>query len=344
MLKGLLLHVISKLQKSRSASGAVHILKGKRSAQTIQDIELFQLNQWAGAARCWKGKDLAALAEQLYNEKMITGDNRRSAVTDKGYHLLKQTAWMNELYFQGREYEWTGFAEVFWRKLNLTVQAAGSLASTNRGFLPVYAEADERDAVRSIIKRAGSRRVNRLIYEKLDQELRQLPDKSALIFVSRLAGNQSQGKTVKQLAGSMPEEEVYLRWRSVIHQLMSTEWPEEFLPLISHVKQQSALTNSAVKTRALVMNGKSKDEIAAERGLKSSTVEDHLVELAMFDSAFPAARYIPSEKLKELTVILQDAGQQASLKDIKETAGDKGSYFDIRLAGALMKNRKEGKL
>ncbi|MFC4737993.1 helix-turn-helix domain-containing protein [Bacillus daqingensis] len=340
-MKTILLHVLSELQESRSASGAVHIIKGKRSAQTIQDIQLFHLSKWAGAARFWKGTDPSALAEELFNQQLITGAGRRAALTNKGFEQLKQAEWLQQLYFQGREYEWNGFAEAFWRKLNLTVQAAGSLASKNKGFLPVYAEAEERDAVRKIIKSAGSRHVNRLLYNKLEGELSLLSERSADIFVSRLAGNASQGKTVKQLAGRLSEEEVFLRWRSVLHWLMKSEWPAELQPLISHIeKQKSRLTNSAEKTKRFVYEGKTKAEIAALRGLKSSTVEDHLVELAMFDPDFPAHNYISEKRLKDLSIILQSSDQQETLKELKEKAGDKGSYFDIRLAGALLKNRK----
>lgn len=48
MFHQILLQIFQKLNKERTISAAYHVLRGKRSGQTIQDIGLFQLHQYFG--------------------------------------------------------------------------------------------------------------------------------------------------------------------------------------------------------------------------------------------------------------------------------------------------------
>ncbi len=48
MFHQILLQIFQKLNNERTISAAYHILRGKRSGQTIQDIGLFQLHPYFG--------------------------------------------------------------------------------------------------------------------------------------------------------------------------------------------------------------------------------------------------------------------------------------------------------
>lgn len=48
MFYQILLQIFQKLNNERTVSAAYHILRGKRSGQTIQDVGLFQLHNYFG--------------------------------------------------------------------------------------------------------------------------------------------------------------------------------------------------------------------------------------------------------------------------------------------------------
>jgi len=74
-------------------------------------------------------------------------------------------------------------------------------------------------------------------------------------------------------------------------------------------------------------------EIAAIRQLKTSTIEDHFVELAMNDPYFNFTPFLPHDLFKQIVAVSKSRNTKR-LRDIKEELPD-ATYFQIRLALAI---------
>ena len=103
-------------------------------------------------------------------------------------------------------------------------------------------------------------------------------------------------------------------------------------PILASFLDQSPkvpLTLSTEKTFALLKQGYSVIDIMTIRRLKKSTIEDHLVELALHIKGFSIDRYVPMEKQQQIknTAITLNTKQ---LKEIRN-AVQEADYFEIRL-------------
>src|SRR5690606_23739286 len=118
--------------------------------------------------------------------------------------------------------------------------------------------------------------------------------------VQRLTGLGLSGQTWQQIAQlhRLDSLDVQLAIIETLHAWMERieQQPYPLLkPLLEGIVQSSSLTESAQRTEKLFKNGLSLAEIAAARNLKSSTIEDHFVELAMNEAAFDTRPFMDPE-------------------------------------------------
>jgi uncharacterized protein YpbB len=96
------------------------------------------------------------------------------------------------------------------------------------------------------------------------------------------------------------------------------------------------LTTSTKKTLHLISEGKTINDITKIRSLKRSTIEDHVVELAIHHAGFDSAPYVNSEQEKMILGTV-DKLKTKRLREIKTALDDAITYFQIRLV--LAKNQ-----
>lgn len=335
----LILYLVRKLQGNRSLSGVIHILKGKRSAQTIQDLSLFHLENWAGVLRNNTYQQLREAGDYLYSELLISDKENKTAVTQKGEKYLKDFSKdFDSLKLQGRKYEWNGEAEDFWQRLSLLIQTLSWLKAGNSHFIPVNADYYNKKAVKTMLKHHGTAELSASLEKWLHIHLQTLAVEEAELFVSRLSGAAQHGVTFHQLGKNKQEAFIlFLRFRTVLHFLMDQKdtIPGSLKSLIPEKNSISGLTISAAATKEWVEQGLRIQEIAEKRKLKMSTIEDHLVELAMYDPVFPYKNYVSPIQLTKIRTVVEQLGGSSSLKQLRESLEQKVSYFEIRLALAL---------
>lgn len=343
----LLLYLLDKMNGGRSLSGAVHILKGKRSSQTIQDISLFRLEKWAAALRYFSYKQVRDSGEYLIKEQLILNTEKNTRLSAKGVQLLQENkVYLNHFHFQGRKYEWNGEAEDFWQRLSLLLQSLSWLQAGNTHFIPVRAEFYNKKLVKAILKENKAEELSKTLENWLLLHLRKVNQADAEMFIARLSGYGQYGLTFQQLGNSERESFFYyLRFRGILHMLLEEK---NSLPLSLHglfpvYDSSKALTISAAETKKLVEKGLPVADISSMRSLKTSTIEDHLVELAMYDSSFPYKHFISADKLISISKAASENPESSSLKQLRTYLNQETSYFEIRLVLALLYQWKEEK-
>jgi ATP-dependent DNA helicase RecQ len=97
------------------------------------------------------------------------------------------------------------------------------------------------------------------------------------------------------------------------------------------------ISPSHIVTLNLLQQGLSIQEIARQREVTVSTVNDHIVKLIESGASVVAERLVPAERCQVISDAFQQIGGTA-LKPIKDFLGDEYSYDEIKLVRAMMRH------
>ncbi|MBU9723993.1 MULTISPECIES: helix-turn-helix domain-containing protein [Bacillaceae] len=337
-----LLTILSKLEGQRSAGGAFHILKGKRSAQTIQDVHLFHLKTYVGSMKDLSRENFDKKINEYIKVGLIINNNDHISLSVKGTEALSN---LNKRFYlpegyDGSKYEWTGLREVFWNRLSLIVQSVTHLIREEHSFIPVTYQLETQRWVRNFLKNTplSVKELRDSLYNELYQFLNTLPSSRANLFTNRLSTPIATGRTFDQLCVAFYEDPLYTKvyFNSIIHQLLYqvSERKKEYgllSKLIHDIVSTKMISESAKETEKLLNKGLELEEIMQVRGLKRSTIEDHFIELAINNHEFPILHFICKKDIEDVLTIASRFNTKR-LRFIKDKLNNDISYFQIRLA------------
>jgi uncharacterized protein YpbB len=326
-------------QRERSKNAIYHLLKGKKSSQTIQDGKLFSLDKYRGI--------VPAIPKKEFHERLLKLEGAHLLVyqepvdsfglSPQGLETLEagfdKKPWPP--YLHGARYH--SAARVFWSRLSLLIQAVSNYLAGRRSYLPISSDPKVREWVKNYLK--SQKRLTQFadnLHKELEGRLLQCREKEAELFVYSLTSSSRIGWTLRQLANRYGEDYwyMYVLFWNVIHYLIQTasngETPS-LSGLVSDYPIHVYLTASSRKTLLMLKQGITVPEIAAARNLKNATIEDHIVEIAMHDPFFSISPFISERDLHRITGHAEELGTN-KLKQIYEGLEGKFSYFQIRLA------------
>ncbi|WP_047475709.1 helix-turn-helix domain-containing protein [Bacillus siamensis] len=333
------LDCLDKIDGERTPSAVFHLLKGKKSSQTIQDAGLFQIAKYFGmASQCERG-DIADSMHKLAGDSYITAGKEEGTckVTARGVQKLERAfaerPWPKHCH--GANYQTP--AVTLWKRLSLLIQVLSNKERQCSQYIPVTNDVQTlRWVKRFMRKNRDAKGLSVQMHDALFQLLQGVSERQALIFVYSLTSFDRIGKTNKQLASQLNEDEWYVSvqfWGAVHYVIQSL--PQCAHPalgeLLSDLRAESALTQSARKTLELLEKGFPIERIAAVRNLKTATIEDHIVEISLHQPAFFIEQYISEEDQRMITAFAKQH-QTNKIKRIREGMQMRFSYFQIRLA------------
>lgn len=335
IFRQILLQIFHKLQKERTISAAYHLLKGKRSGQTIQDVGLFKLHAFFGI--------LPKLSRQVFDEeiKKLVAENIIHIYEDGYYFLSEQAQQLIERYpirwFDGWHYR--GNEHVFFSRLALVIKSLSYHKEGQMSFSPVVKDEGIQQWVRQLLmtNHYQSGKLQQLFYDEIAQslEVTAISDEQKLILMKRLSGYGVPGWTWQQLSHALAVEpiDVQLLFIESLHNWLNVIFHASDYPLLKRlsegVRVEVVLTGSAYQTAQLFKQGYSVEQMSYMRGLKISTIEDHLVELAMNEPNFPIAIFVAQEECRRVHQLVQSL-QTKKLKVLHEAVPHL-SYFQLRL-------------
>ncbi|WP_070121178.1 helix-turn-helix domain-containing protein [Bacillus marinisedimentorum] len=337
----LLLYCLNAFRNERTIYGTYHLLKGKKTSQTIQDAKLFALDFLFGVLpevdRNIFEQDIASLFASGFISHPGEG---RSSLTEDGKRMLNASLSRNPFPAGLNGWRFHASAGPFWQRFSLMVQVLSHLMAGMKGYIPVAAKEEHQSWVKQSLPAGGPERKKYLdgLYKEISMQLEaHSSDIDASIFTMRLSGARRYGLTLRQIAEKLgkDEEEVRLRFQGTLHRiLLKAEEDISSYPLLHSFIPVRAdgltLTKTARRTWDLINAGKSIDEAAAIRRLKRSTIEDHIVELALNVPDFSIDLFVP-DKIRVSIGQMIAAAETRKLRELKELAGDAAGYFEIRL-------------
>jgi uncharacterized protein YpbB len=338
-MESIILTCLKQLNGERTIYSIYHLLKGKKTSQTIQDAHLFELTQYFGAYHWLTREALEVMVKTLLDNHLITPcADQRFRLTIKGEDILSHIRhqYPAPIYLNGLKYHQSDMK--FWERLSLLVQVISNLVHQETHYIPIQKNKEAHSWLKSFLKKNKLPRnvFGRTLYSELVELLKatDLLDPSILIF--RLTGNNRIGQTSHQTAEMLNMEfaRYHLEFLNILHYVIDqvTSKNKRF-PLLSAILENTRLhlvmTNSAYKTYELLKKGYSTEEIAKYRRLKTSTIEDHIVEIALNVDDFSIDAYIDKQIQKRILA----AAQQTASKQLKLIRSEVSSanYFEIRL-------------
>lgn len=339
-LHALILLMLKKLNGSRTVFSIFHLLKGKKSSQTIQDAHLFKIGPFFQMYPPLQRSTFDRFVQDLNTKGLIKETElNKYIVTIDGENELKAYFLHRPIpqYFNGLQYQDT--AIVFWKRLNLLIQVLSNAINNKKKYYPIQSDAEVQRWVKSFLKGQvkSKEQQAKQLYHELTAILSKNPPEDPLFFIIRLTGENQIGITLDQAAEhfTLDKYDYWFRFLLLIHYIIDTcignknQYPMLYT-LMSDTYRNIPLTNSTNETFLLLNKGYSISEVAKKRKLKESTIQDHIVEIVLNNSNFDISQYVSKEIELKIINVSENISPK-KLKPIKERVGEV-TYFQIRLA------------
>jgi uncharacterized protein YpbB len=316
-----------------------HLLKGKRTSSVLiygfmyQNLRFFQLTPELTEAQFNK------FVNTLLEDQLLNKDKDGNVqLTVAGDELLKSQKnahrWINNYRFGKTD-------EEIWRFLQFMVQVVSHLSYNNKQYVPL----EQSPLYQGHLKKRLTSLPRAELIKKLKTDwysvFSQLSKEEADYFAMQFSGYQQIGKAAFQLLDeTIAPFDRYLLKKERLHQLL---FLIENLAETSFLKEtiqpflQKNENQSMNETKLLLKKHLSVEEIAWQRKMKKSTIQDHLIELALTEQIF-VDRYISAETYHYLDK-LQAPCEQWIYRSLKKE-NDTLDYFEYRLY-QIQKLRKE---
>jgi uncharacterized protein YpbB len=335
-----ILYCLKQFKGERSIFAIYHLLTGKKSAQTIQDGKLYRLSFLFGVYPLLNKEQLSEVIQDLTLKHFIVSlEKDRYVLTNEGMDILERQLAKEPLPKAIDGWKYGDIGKIFWKRLSLVIQTVSNLVRNHSTFIPITPDEEVISWVKQYLlhTQVHRKKLAEQLYQELFHCLSQMSNLEATVFVMSLSSHERIGLTRKQIASYLQEDETKLHFLflNVLHhmiQLVDNQrhtYPTLYQMLYDLLKKES-LTETAKKTLHLLNKGLTIEEIATFRKLKRSTIEDHIVEIALNVPGFSIDRFISKDKERYLTSILQKL-QTKRLKAIKDVVGNDLTYFEIRL-------------
>lgn len=274
------------------------------------------------------------ILSKLKQNKLLTESNGQVRLTQNG--LIRQKKAKSDLYQIKHpklinQYKFNEWSET----CILAIQVVSELSFVNRHYYPVVTS----ELTKFNIKEWISNNDKTILTKQVNLELRlfvqEIDTNSSLIFMNKLIGHNLNGLTNKQLANelNLSEMEIQLIYRDTINFFAS--WIEEqkqsvFKELVQSILKTGIISESAKETMRLITMGLSVSDVAKSRRLKTSTIFEHLLELAMISEKFPFDTFLTKKIINDLSEIMGRDIDQVPFKIIQNKKPDI-NFFDYRL-------------
>ncbi|WP_187442046.1 helix-turn-helix domain-containing protein [Sutcliffiella horikoshii] len=352
----LCLKCLQSFRGERSISAIYHLFRGKKSSQTIQDANIFALVNVYGLLPDLNRNFLQQSIHLLQAEQLIREiHSEHFELTHKGKMQLSKGQKLFYLapYLNG--YAYKDKSLTFWKRYSLLVQTLSNLAGKESTFIPIQYE----DHVQSWVKnflfcQKGSSKIRLLndLFMETKGLLTQLPTNQATVFALKLSGYRHAGNTDEQIARTLKKDItwIHVEFQSALHYIIQHLEEKDAASTYKHLflicrdlLERPLLTGTTQKSLKLLHQGLTLGEIANIRRLKESTIEDHIVEIAMQIQDFSITPYLKEADVQAIKAVIDDL-QTHQLRKIKEKLNNQDiSYFQIRLVLTRMGDSDESR-
>lgn len=260
-----------------------NLLREKKTVSTLYWGQRYRLLYLMGLAKKLPRGALDAPAQALEQQGLVvTGETADQVkLTPAGV-----TAQHNANYYRAQTAKDWGQVNLMAirERILLAVQVVSQYAHSTKRYYPLATALETRQAVRRWFYQVKGPSLSEQMFTSLQNSLIQLPEPVAEVVTRLFSGYQQPGQTAAQLA----QDRQCTSWEILLMQLdgvmqIAQDAQKQSQPLTGLLRPmwQSPVSRSAQQTLAAVGQGRSLEQIVAVRGIKASTVREHLLEAAI---------------------------------------------------------------
>jgi uncharacterized protein YpbB len=347
-VEAVVLYCLKKIKGERTVFSIYHLLKGKRSSQTIQDAHLYSLTPLFYSYPIIDRGGFERLASKLHESQLIAElEPERYVLTEEGHSRLSEFFKQKPFPASLNGWLYGSSVENLWKRISLLVQVLSHYIRAEQKYYPVQREREVQRWIKSFLSEPSAplNDLNQLLFSELISLVKQetFPDNPE-ILICRLTGGDYIGLTRGQAADkfNLNEDEYWFRFLNLLHYMVNevndhkSSYPLLY-SMMSDLVPEISLTQSSEETYKLLKRGFNIKHIAEIRRLKESTIEDHIVEIALNDKGFSIEEFVPPEEISSIIRKAKEVNKR-KLKPIKDSLPQL-SYFQIRLTLARYGDR-----
>jgi uncharacterized protein YpbB len=275
-----------------------HLLKGKRTSSVLIYGYFYQALQFSGLFTKLTQDQFDKIIFFLINKGLLEEHDGEVQLTKSGAVFLAESVHFPDTDAMD-QYSYGRHDADMWRLLRFAVQVESFYQHQENHYLPI----DNSPMLQLKIRKW-------FVWEKESpgQFVMELTELFALLkaaeadfLAQQFSGYEVLGKNVNQL---LHENELFtvLYTKNCLHHVFRiVESNQDKFSTLSQLWQEQFFLNknrSMLETRELLLEGLFPDEIATRKRVKVSTVNDHLLELALVDPSFPWAAVLEKETLE----------------------------------------------
>ncbi|SHF57630.1 helix-turn-helix domain-containing protein [Ornithinibacillus halophilus] len=350
LFEALIIKCIQQIKLERTVYATYHLLKGKKSIQTLHDAKLYGLERYYGVYPSLDKRLFDSKISLLLKCEYIVRNSKEESfitITTEGIDWFNQTKKQVPIHYFYGHHNTDAF---FFERLLLVIQTYTNIKMNNFSFIPITEKPEITNWVRQLYRNVGKNpeEILSTLYDELHELLITFTDLEASLLVDRFTGYKYYGMSVDQLSEKyeLPIEDVPLLFMGMSQKMQQLiKQNQSAYPLLSLFivnKQSTALiTKTAQQTYHFLKQGYNIGDIARIRKLKENTIQDHLVEIALHEPEFPLSDYVTVQQQDMILHAIKEVGTY-KLKVIMEAIDDTTiNYFQIRLVLARMERGEE---
>lgn len=288
-----ILSCFKKNQEMRSST-LYHLLKGKRTSSILSYGYFYDvLPYFALFPKLVESKYQLVIAECVSQGFLIEETPGYYFLTDQGEQQVKGCQFPNiDELKQLNYYKWD---MLFFNRLMFTSQVISEKVHHNKSYIPIEGNLFKQQRLKIWLKHQNVDLEKNFYQEWLF--ISSLMTKEAQkMILGQLSGYEYRGLTLNQIAFESQQDMTYsyIQFKNYLHQMISSILTQkENTPLFYAILiEEITFTkeDSCVHSANLFYGGSTIEEVAYQRGLKVSTVTDHLIEDFIL---FPDSKKIP---------------------------------------------------
>ncbi|MTD38950.1 hypothetical protein GIX45_09935 [Erwinia sp. CPCC 100877] len=307
-----------------------HLLKGKRTTSVLLYGFLYNNLVFFQLCPTLSQKQFEAWIEELCLAHLLERDaDEQAFITEKGQKLLHEKVdpypWLNNYQFGKTD-------EGCWRLLQFSVQVVSHLSYADKEYIPLELSPFYQQLLKQAIRSFSKKELIAACRNEWATIFSLLPSEEADFLAQQFSGYQFIGKTSYQLQHNQADEyHAFLSRKAILHHLLYLITENDEISVLKRIIAPLIKQNenqSMNETKRYLNQHYSVAQIAQQRNIKKSTVQDHLIELAL-TTDFPFHQFISTETNRLLNQ-LAPPYQDWQYRRLKESAPAL-DYFEFRL-------------
>ncbi|MBL1228602.1 helix-turn-helix domain-containing protein [Enterococcus sp. BWB1-3] len=323
-----------------------HLLKGKRTISVLMNGFLYENLIFFQLFPELTEEEFQATLQKLVAEGFLSlqQENLEAVITEKGRDCIqkhslqakKESQWLNS-------YRYGKIDNKIWRLIQFFVQVTSNLSYQNNTYSPLESSPYYQWKMKQLLKNNDRNTIGNRVREELLLVFDQLSNEESQFFALQFSGYRWNGKAEQQVVDLYPAFKSELVRRNACHHFFRVIESTDKVVMLKKVvldEVEAANNQSMLKTKKLLLSGNSSEKICEIRQMKQSTINDHLLELAIQNPMYSFEQLLSIQHIHFFKA-LPAACQEWSYTSVKEELPDL-DYFSYRMAQILTLHKERG--